>query len=163
VPPGVKPKPLALHVVEGNLKKMAKPRREKHENSPQPSLELRGPPETFNDDQRAIWARLQEDCAVGLLARSDYDILVSYVLLVAARDKAMKLFIETGCQVLVKSNDSNNRMLSNPLMREIRRVLEQLRPLQVELGLTPMSRSRIQVAKAPEEEDELGRFLTPSA
>jgi P27 family predicted phage terminase small subunit len=159
---GQKPKPLTLHVVEGNLKKMPKARREKHENSPKPSLGIRRPPETFGPDHLAVWARLEEDCAVGLLARSDYDTFCTYVNLIVARDKAMKLWIDTGMQILVKSNDSNNRMLSNPLMRELRRIEERLRPLWVELGLTPMSRSRIQVAQAPEEEDELGRFLKPS-
>jgi P27 family predicted phage terminase small subunit len=162
MPPGVKPKPLALHVIDGSLKKMGKPLRARHENSPQPVLGLRPPPESFSADHLAVWQRLMEDCAYGLLVRSDYDTFVTYVNLVVARDKALKLYIETGCQVLVKSNDSNNRMLSNPLMRELRRLNEQMRPLQVEMGLTPMSRSRIQVAKKPEEEDELGRFLKSS-
>ena len=159
---GRKPKPYALHVIDGTLKKMEKPRRERHENSPQPSPGIRPPPDTFGPDHIAVWHRLMEDCAVGLLARSDYDTFVTYVNLIVARDKAMKLYIETGCQVLVKSNDANNRMLSNPLMRELRRIEDRLRPLWVELGLTPMSRSRIQVAKPPEPEDELGRFLTPT-
>jgi P27 family predicted phage terminase small subunit len=160
---GRKPKPLALHVIEGNLKKMPKERREKHENSPQPSLGLRAPPAKFSADHLAVWSRLIEDCAPGLLARSDYDTFVNYVNLVVARDKAMALYIETGMQVLVKSNDSNNRMLSNPLMRELRRINDQMRPLLVELGLTPMSRSRITVQKPVEEGDELDRFLNPSS
>jgi P27 family predicted phage terminase small subunit len=156
---GRKPKPLALHVVDGTIKKQTRDRKTALLNSPQPTLGVASPPETFNDEHRAVWARLVADSPDGLLTRLDYDLLVNYVLLIVARDKAMRQYIETGCMVLMRSPDRADRMQSNPLMRELRRVLEQLRPLQAELGFTPMSRSRIQLAKGEGDEDELSGFL----
>jgi P27 family predicted phage terminase small subunit len=160
---GRKPKPLALHLVDGSIKKQRRERKTALLNTPQPVLGVAAPPETFSDEHRAVWARLVADSPDGLLTRCDYDVFVNYVLLIVARDKAMRQYIETGCVVLIRSTDGNNRMQPNPLMRELRRVLEQLRPLQAELGFTPMSRSRVQLAKGEGDADELSGFLGPQA
>jgi len=115
-------------------------------------------PASFNDDQRAIWTRLVEDAPPGLLTGVDRDLLVNYVVTVAARDKALVLFNETGCQVLVRAAEGHTGTVTNPLMRELRRLAESMRMLQGELGFTPSARARVTVVP-PGAADELERFL----
>jgi len=156
---GRKPKPGVLHLVDGSARHLGAEARARLGRTPQTCAPMGGPPARFTDEQRAIWNRLIEEAPDGLLTAIDFDLLVNYVIAVAARDKALALFNETGCQVLVRGGDGKSTV-TNPLMRELRRLTEGMRMMQGELGFTPAARSR--VATLPEgEDDELKRFLTP--
>jgi len=155
---GQRAKPVALHVIQGTDKHMGKSARARLNTVARPTPGVASPPDAFNDKQRAIWTRLVEDCPAGLLTRVDYDAVVNYVVLTHARDEALALYVQTGCQVVVRTTDGHNRMVTNPLMRELRRCIEQMRTLQCELGLTPSARARISIPETPAA-DELAAFL----
>lgn len=155
---GRKPKPTFLHLVDGTDKARRPQLKARAEQEVQPERGVRGPPAGFNADQQAVWARLQEDIPPGMLARTDFDCLVGYAVLVAARDNALELFNRSGASVLVRAADERQRFASNPALREFRRLTEQLRLLQGELGFTPAARSRV-TRVGDEADDPLADFL----
>lgn len=154
---GRKPKPVELHLVDGSDRHLGKVARQRMARAARPTSPVGAVPAAFNVDQRAVWERLVQDAPDGLLTGVDRDVLVNYVVLVAARDKALGLFNETGCQVLVRAADGHGTV-TNPLMRELRRNTEAMRMLQGELGFTPSARARVTVVPKGEA-DELQRFL----
>lgn len=156
---GQKPKPAVLHLIEGSARHLGAAARERMSREPVPSGPIGDAPAAFTAEQRTIWARLTQEAPPGLLSGVDADLLVNYVVAVAARDKALGLFNETGCQVLVRAHDGHGTV-TNPLMRELRRLAEGMRMMQGELGFTPSARARVAPLPAGDA-DELARFLTP--
>jgi P27 family predicted phage terminase small subunit len=159
--PGRKPKPPVLHVVDGSARHLGAEARKRLQAAPVDLAPVGAAPASFTSEQRAVWVRLTEEAPAGLLAAVDHDLLINYVVAIAARDKALAQFNATGCQVLVRSGDGRGT-ITNPLMRELRRLAESMRMMQGELGFTPSARSRVQ-APSDGEGDELQPFLGPTA
>jgi P27 family predicted phage terminase small subunit len=122
---------------------------------------LREAPAHLNDEQREIWARLAECSPIGLLERTDSDIFEGYCVLLQARNQAARAFNKTDAAILIKSTPSRGAFISNPYLKEYRRLTELLRLLQGELGYTPAARTRIAVTPR-EDDDPLAPFLSKS-
>jgi P27 family predicted phage terminase small subunit len=145
-------KPTRLKVIAGTLRPGRAPVRE-----PSPSGQLGDAPEYFTDQQRSLWDRCRDDSPDGLLTACDRGIFEGYIVLLAARAECVRLWNIAGGSVLVRSTD-HARVVVNPYLKEIRRLTEQLRVLEGELGYTPAARSRIDLGEAPIP-DRLGKYL----
>ena len=152
------PKPTPLRLVEQGGKMrgryVARAKRE-----PKGKLGLPPPPVHLNAEQKAIWARLVADSPDGLLERADADLFEGYVVLLQMRNQACRaLNTTTNNQILMRSTEHNRAHIVNPYLKEYRRLTELLRPIQNDLGYSPVARTRIAVTP-PDETDPLDRFL----
>jgi len=130
---------------------------ERAKREPVPPPGLPGCPDHFTAGQRAIWERLVADSPDGLLTRVDAGLFEAYVVLLDARNEATRKFNEGGCQVLTRG--AGGMMVTNPYLREIKRLCESLRPITNELGYSPASRTRISVPVKGQTGDLMERFL----
>jgi hypothetical protein len=148
-------KPTRLKVIAGTLRSDRVPVRE-----PSPTGQLGDAPGFFNDQQRDLWNEFRDTAPFGLLTACDRSIFEGYVLLLYARRKLAKAWNVVGAEPLVKSQDkeSRGRLVVSAHLREIRRLTEQLRLIETELGYTPASRSRIDLGEAPVG-DRLKKYL----
>ncbi|SCK49348.1 phage terminase, small subunit, putative, P27 family [Variovorax sp. HW608] len=156
---GPAPKATALALVDsgGKLSTAAR-RRAKHEA--QVLDALGDPPEDFTDAQRAAWVAIAKLAPVGLLTSADREVFAGFVVTAVLRAQTLQLFNRSGGHVLVRDNN-HNQLVLNPLMREYRRMTEQLRALSSELGFSPASRARLAsiLANGEGDGDELMNFL----
>jgi phage terminase small subunit len=142
-------------VIAGTLRADRQPVRE-----PSPTGQLGDAPGYFNEQQRVIWNAARDAAPPGLLTACDRTIIEGYSLLAYAREKLAKAWNVAGAEPLVRSQDkdSKGRLVVSAHLREIRRLTEQLRLIETELGFTPASRSRIDLGEAPVGE-RLAKYL----
>ena len=119
-------------------------------------------PEDFSDVQREAWVRIARLAPVGLLTSADRETFAGFVVTAALRAQTLALFNRSGGHVLVRDGHRDGALVLNPLMREYRRMTEQLRILGAELGFSPASRARLASILANEDakSDELMQFLS---
>ena len=158
---GRAPKPTALSLIDsgGKLSTAAR-RRAKHEA--QVLAALGEPPDDFTDEQREAWVAIAALAPVGLLTSADREVFAGFVVTATLRARALALFNRSGGNVLVRDTHHDGALVLNPLMREYRRMTEQLRSLGAELGFSPASRARLASILANEEgkNDDLMNFLS---
>jgi P27 family predicted phage terminase small subunit len=150
---------LALHLVErgGKLRGRDAARAK---TEPAPELGIGDPPEVLTAEQRAVWSRLAEDSAPGLLARCDRDAFENLVVVIAARDALVAKFNQSGGHVLAEGRDPRGHQVTSVTWRELRRLIEMQRVLSSDFGYSPVSRTRVCIPRAPDDDDPLGRFLS---
>jgi P27 family predicted phage terminase small subunit len=90
-----------------------------------------------------VWGEVRDASPAGLLHTCDRGCFEGYVVLLAARVIAIQMWNSTGNAVMVKSTDGHSRTQTNPYLKEVRRLTEQMRLLESEFGFTPAARSRI--------------------
>lgn len=155
---GRKRTPTHLKIVNGNPGKRPLP-----ENEPQPQKGIPDPPEHLTDAQRAAWQRFGEALhQVGVLTRLDdvnLELLcstyVSYCDAIANESK-------TG-PVWIKAPDDPKdfpKFVYSPYWVIKNKAMKQLLSLLTEFGMTPSSRSKVQIAKDKEVESGKKRFFT---
>ena len=127
---------------------------------PSPTGQLGDAPGFFTDQQRALWDQCRDAAPAGLLTICDRSLFEGFILLLYAREKLAMAWNAVGAEPLVKSKDkeSKGRLVVAPQLREIRRLTEQLRLIESEMGFTPASRSRIDLGEAPVGE-RLAKYL----
>jgi len=163
---GPAPTPVAVQLVHsgGKLRAYAK-RRAEHEA--QVLDALGDPPPDFTEAQRAAWVQISKLAPVNLLTSADRELFAGFVVTAALRAETLQLFNRMGGHVLVRDK-VHDQLVLNPLMREYRRMTEQLRALGSELGFSPAARTRMAAMLAGGngggggggEGDELMRFLS---
>ena len=155
---GPKPKPSALKLIQGNPGK-----RKINKSEPQPKPVRRPrPPIDLDEDAKKEWGRVVRELeALGLLSKLDLPVLSAYCVAysrfksandalnaVADKDKAFR-------GLLIKTKQGN--WIQNPLVGVARRAADDMTRLAAEFGMTPSSRTRLQV-NAPKEVDEWADF-----
>lgn len=139
---GRRPKPTVLKELAGNPGKRPLNRRE-----PKPPTKLPLCPHHLQGEARREWTRLgRELVALGVMTKVDRAALAAYCV-------AWGRWVEAEAQVtklgtIVKTADGN--MIQNPYLSIANRAMEQMTKLAGEFGMTPSSRSRVQVAPAQE-------------
>ena len=155
---GPKPKPSALKLIQGN---QGKRKINKSEPQPKPVRRPR-PPIDLDEDAKKEWGRVVRELeALGLLSKLDLPVLSAYCVAysrfksandalnaVADKDKAFR-------GLLIKTKQGN--WIQNPLVGVARRAADDMTRLAAEFGMTPSSRTRLQV-NAPKEVDEWADF-----
>ena len=155
---GPKPKPSALKLIQGNPGKRPI---NKCEPKPKPVRRPR-PPTDLDDHAQKEWRRVVRELeALGLLSRLDLPVLSAYCIAysrfksannalnaVADKDKTFR-------GLLIKTKQGN--WIQNPLVGVARRAADDMTRLAAEFGMTPSSRTRLEV-RAPNEFDEWADF-----
>lgn len=152
--------PTALTVLRGNPGKRALPKRE-----PKPEAVAPTPPADLPEAAAAEWRAVVADLAAvpGLLTRADRPTLELYARTMATF-RELEVFSAVNGRVLVLRDDRGAVRYAQPAPHAslAAKLLPQLRGLAAELGLSPASRTRIQVPAAPAE-DALTAFLKKKA
>jgi P27 family predicted phage terminase small subunit len=154
--PGPVKTPTALRVMRGNPSKRPFSAKEPKPaaGAPKPSKDL--PPEAA-----AEWRAVVADLATvpGLLTRADRAVLELYARTMA-RYRQLEAFVQANGPVLVMRDERGQVRYAQPCPQAslAAKLLPQLRALAAELGLSPASRTRIELPKAPAD-DELSAFL----
>lgn len=155
---GRTPKPTALRLVAQGGKLRAR-HAKKARTEPVAELGLGDPPADFTPEQLDLWQRIARDAPPGLLTRVDADLIASYVMILAARNEASRMFNRTNGSILVRGQGGGSAWITNPLLKELRRLTLELLQMQSQLGYSPASRTRIAVQLENPTQDPLDRFF----
>lgn len=136
---GRKPKPTALKELAGNPGKRPLNTRE-----PKPRTELPPCPRHLTGEARREWRRMGGELArMGVVTAVDRAALAAYCVAWARWVDAEGQVAKLG--TIVKT--ANGNLIQNPYLAVANRALEQMTRLATEFGMTPSSRSRVQVAE----------------
>jgi len=156
---GRKPKPTNLKILQGNKHK-------ERINLNEPKFDKTMPecPAYLTGTARKIWKeKAKELHGAGVLTVVDNNALATYCALFS-RFLSLEADIKTEGTVVVKKGiDKNGEVVEldtkiNPKVVEARLTVQQVRQISTEFGMTPSSRSRIQVGST-DTGDEVDEFL----
>jgi P27 family predicted phage terminase small subunit len=146
---GRKPIPTKLKLLRGNPGKRALNKCE-----PQPDLKIPDCPDHLDAEAKVEWARMCKVLfAQGLLTDMDRAALAAYCQDWSRWVRAERMVLATG-EVL----KGDNGLYQNPYLAVANRAQLDMRNLLVEFGMTPSSRTRLQITPQTEE-DPFERFL----
>lgn len=147
---GRKPKPTALKALEGNPGK-----RPLSNAEPKPSPTMPPRPKGLSAGARSAWDRLAPEMhRIGILSALDADQLEAYARLYAHVAECWKQAKRDGPVVMLSGKPVTNPYITTALQAETH-----LHKIRSEMGLSPVSRSRIKLDAPDEEQDELAAFL----
>jgi len=147
---GRPPKPTILKELAGNPGKRPANTREPKPRSDTPRM-----PAHLSDPARVEWKRLMREFkAMKLLKSVDADALAMYCETYARWVDASQQLAEVG----MVSMTENGYPVMSPYVAIINQCMRTMKALLTEFGMTPASRSRLQVP-VESEEDEFDRFL----
>ena len=141
---GRKPLPTAIKRAKGTLQKCREVDR-----PPEPTGELGSPPEWFDKEHLAVWQKAVASSPEGVLVAGNEATLESWVCACIAHKKARCALQKEPLLV----EDGRGNMKPNPLDRVARDNAVIMLRCASELGFTPSSRGRINVAKKPQKPD----------
>jgi P27 family predicted phage terminase small subunit len=148
---GPKPMPRALKLLRGNPG-----RRPLRKKEPSVLVAIPDPPPHLDAVALAEWHRITPVlAAAGLVTLLDRGPLAAYCMAWSHWVAAEGQLRECG-SLVVHAGRGGPRL--HPLHRVVKTALEQLRVFGAEFGMTPASRSRLEVAEAPPE-NALERFV----
>jgi P27 family predicted phage terminase small subunit len=145
--------PTVLKMIKGTLRTDRAP-----VNEPSPAVGIGNAPGYLNEHQVELWNQLRDASPPGLLTAVDRGIFEGYVVLYAARVTAIREWNRGRNSIIVKSRD-HARDVVNPYLKEVRRLTEQMRLIEGELGYTPSARSRIDLGNVLPAEARLNKYL----
>jgi P27 family predicted phage terminase small subunit len=150
------PKPTQLRIMQGNPGK-----RPLNKKEPIPPTGLPDCPTHLMKDAKAEWRRMVPILqGMGLLSTLDMAALAAYCQAYGRWQQAereMKRLTKKGTTgLLIKTMQGN--YIQNPLLGIVSRNIQIMRQFITEFGLSPSSRSRIQVDQTGGEEDSLAKW-----
>jgi P27 family predicted phage terminase small subunit len=150
---GRRPKPTALKVIEGNAGKRAM-----NHDEPKPTG-IPTCPSHLSKEARKEWNRISRELMTcGLLTSVDRAALAAYCAAYARWTEGEDKVQQHG--LVVKS--PSGFPIQNPYVGIANTALDQMRKFLIEFGMTPASRSRLQITVTPEtpanDWDELDRL-----
>lgn len=135
---GRKPTPTSLKILRGNP---GKRRLSKHE--PRPAVSIPRCPEHLSTDAKTEWRRISRELAgLGLLSTIDRAALAVYCQAWARWKEAELNIARHG---LVVKTPGTGVPMQNPFLPVANKAIEQMRSFLSEFGMTPASRTRIEV------------------
>jgi P27 family predicted phage terminase small subunit len=148
---GCKPKPTGLRVIEGNPRK-----RRLNPREPKPRLAVPTCPSHLNPSAKAEWKRLAEEMhLLGIISNLDRGALAAYCQAYGRWVEAERKLKET--PALLKL--ANGTVQANPWLAIANKQLELMQKFMSELGLSPVSRTRVQVKpQGPKPWETHGKF-----
>ena len=141
---GRKPKPFALKLLQGNPGHQSL-----QDNAPKPKEGIGPCPKWLSKAAKAEWGRLVKELeGVGMLARVDRDSLAAYCVCLVQWRECMA-FIELNGKVIVFRNDKGEIKYTQTAPQAVfaMKLLDQLKSIGSEFGLSPLSRGRLSVPK----------------
>jgi len=153
---GRKPRPTKVKILEGEKNKNRINKRE-----PQPSELETTPPKHLSPEAKNEWKRIYPELQrMGLMACVDRAALAAYCQAYGRWVKYEKIVADKG--ELYQTQSGN--IITSPALWVANKALEQMHKFLTEFGLTPASRSRIQInpAKKKDDMEELLDFCVES-
>lgn len=145
---GPAPRPTALRILEGNPSK-----RPINKAEPKPRLKIPGCPSHLDDLAKTEWKRLVRIIShMKLLTEADYMALGNLCMAYSRMVKAERKLAEAG--LLYKTQ--SGYVQQSPLLSIINSSVETISKLCKEFGLTPSSRSRIQLMSSENQQGDDG-------
>lgn len=153
---GPPPKPTALKVLAGNPGKRPLNTRE-----PQPRKDAPRCPVWLDAEAKAVWRRLVPELKrMGVLTFVDGDALAVYCDTWARWKRAVQFIHENGEVYTIKDDAGRVKYVQQfPQVAIARNLSTSLNRYQQEFGLTPASRTRVQVPTTPEYDPRKERFF----
>jgi len=145
---GRKPKPFALKVLQGNPGHQSL-----NDNVPKPKEGIGPCPKWLSRGAKAEWRRLVAELGpLGMLTRVDRDSLSAYCTCLVQWKECVD-FIEKNGKTIVFRNDKGETkyVQTVPQAGLAMKLLDQLKSIGSEFGLTPLSRGRLSVPKSKKE------------
>ncbi len=158
---GRKPVPTELKIMRGNPGK-----RPLNDSEPHPEVEIPDPPAHLSDPAREEWLRVSEElCLLGLISQLDLAALAIYCTAWGRHVEAEQKLREDGLMLIgkpkmVKNEDGETeeqegRPYQNPWMGVSNRSIELMQSMLAEFGLSPSSRTRLNVKKPAKKKESL--------
>jgi P27 family predicted phage terminase small subunit len=135
---GRRPKPTDLKELEGNPGKRPLNKRE-----PRPKGDLYAAPEWMSDSQREGWAYAITNAPYGLLKQLDRSILAIWVVAEDLHREAAEKIVQYG---LLTKSPKAGLPLQSPYLAILNKQAQIMLKAGAELGFSPASRTRVQVA-----------------
>jgi P27 family predicted phage terminase small subunit len=140
-----RPKPSALKALQGNPGK-----RPINSSEPKPTG-VPTCPDHLSKAAKKEWKRISKELiACGLLTRVDRAGLAAYCAVHARWAESEEQIQKYGLMVKDPSDTGGKRAIPNPFLAIADKALDTMRKYIIEFGLTPASRSRLQLTAAPE-------------
>ena len=163
---GPNKKPTALKVLEGNPGKRPLPQ---NEPKPAPVVKVPKPPSWMNSDGKRAWKRLAPELErLGLLTVADletfaaacqaYGIWVECERFFKKKDPETKKVYGRTYEYTNKAGEANE--VARPEVKIGQKALDQFKGLMSEFGLSPASRTRIEVKPPEEGQDPMEALLS---
>jgi P27 family predicted phage terminase small subunit len=154
---GRKPKPNHLKLITGNPG-----RRPLNANEPRPVRALPMPPDELNLDAKREWLRVADELyKVGLLTGLDRGALAAYCQAYGRwimAERALNAMAVGGSNgLLIRA--LNGQPAYNPLVGIANKAMADMVRYSLEFGMTPSSRSRIQVESMSEDADPAAKYF----
>lgn len=143
---GRKPKPTYLKILEGNPG-----RRPLNVNEPLPDGDLSAPPDWMPAEQQRVWREAIEAAPEGLLKRLDASVFTVWVVACATHQDAAEKVARYGS--VVKS-PVLGQPIQSPFVGIMNRQAQIMLKAASEMGFSPSSRSRVQVAGRPKRDNK---------
>lgn len=157
------PRPTKMKILNGEPNKNRINRKE-----PQPISLKTTCPAHLKGSARSEWKRITPELeAMGLFSKIDRAALAAYCQAYGGWVEVSKRINEIQDEALKANKDSTNayllktqagNVIISPLLSVRNRFMEQMRQFLSEFGMTPVSRSRINIEKESKE-DDLDKFL----
>jgi P27 family predicted phage terminase small subunit len=149
---GRRPKPTKIKLLQGTQRSDRINRQE-----PDPKSEIPACPKHILGESRREWKRITKELgAIGILTRVDRAAIAAYCDAYGRWTEAACKLSEEG--LLVKA--PSGYPILNPYLSIINSALDQMRKFLTEFGMTPSSRTKINVAKKNEDKDDAARFFS---
>lgn len=155
---GPKPLPSGIKQMRGTYRRDRAARNEARPlGKPKPPAWLKQNPEALKEFKRLV----RELSAMGLVGSLDANALTRYTVLWVRWRQAEEMVKKGGDTFVIKGDDGKVKtIMPAPHVAIARQLSEQLARIEGEFGMTPSSRSRIEVAPpAARTEDPKGRFF----
>lgn len=152
-----KKKPTTLHILNGNPSKI----KDLGEREPKPEPKAPDCPDFLSEDAKTEWARVAPILeGLGLLTRIDMAALAAYCESWAMYKKAIQFIHKHGEVYPIKDDKGQVKYLQQvPQVGIANKSLGNIKNFCTEFGMTPSSRSRMQVPGADDEDDETEAIL----
>lgn len=164
---GRRPKPLAIHKLNGNPRHMSKAELNGDDN-PQPSLTApempKGLPRAARREFRRMVPLLQ---GIGVISEIDGLALAEYCRAHALIEQAQKEIDKNGMTFVTHFEDKDGNVIAgdikaNPACSILATQQKVMKSFLIEFGLTPASRSKLKITKKADE-DPMSQFLSRKA
>ena len=151
---GRKPKPLALKLIDGNPGK-----RPLNLDIPSPVPGIPSCPSFLSGEAKREWRRISKELeSVGLLTLVDRAALAGYCQAYARWRAAEELVAQEGLVYEYTNKNGSTNIVEHPAVKIARESMMLLKAFCAEFGLTPSSRTRINLPR-PKEKDPFDEFI----
>jgi len=152
-------KPTELHVLNGNPSK--KKDLGKNEPKPAPVVSAPKPPSWMNADGKKMWKRqvpgLQR---VGLLTEADLESFIVLCQSYGEWVEAEKDMKKNGKYCIYTNKAGAENEIERPVVRVADKAYARYKSMCTEFGITPASRTRIEIKPAEQEQDPMEMLLS---